>query len=66
MDIETQNIYFHVCANQRRRANEINKIMVEDGTICESQEDIGHAFINYYHKLFTSEARGALDDYLFS
>jgi len=40
--------------------------MDEFDKVCESQEAIGQAFINYYHNLFTSEVQGCLEEYLFA
>jgi hypothetical protein len=48
--------YFHACANQRKRRNTITAIQDVDGQEFTSLEGIERAFINYYQKLFTSEA----------
>jgi hypothetical protein len=56
--------YFHACANQRRKTNQINKIEDVRGLVWETQEDIGQAFINYYDNLFTSEFSGDMESCL--
>lgn len=48
--------YFYAYTNRRQRANQISRIKDERGCECESQEEIGQVFINYYNNLFTSEA----------
>jgi len=44
--------YFHMCANQRKRKNQIVEIKDKQGNHCSSQRDIEQAFIHYFQELF--------------
>lgn len=50
--------YFHACATQRQRKNQITSIQDESGRVWETQDSIGGAFVHYFSTLFTSEFRG--------
>ena len=45
--------YFHACANQRRKVNNIDHIRDERGALWENQEGVRGAFKNYFASLFT-------------
>jgi hypothetical protein len=49
--------FFHECANQKRIASSIYKVVDADGGVCEEQGTIAQAFICYYVCLFTTVAR---------
>jgi hypothetical protein len=49
--------FFHECANQKRTASSIYKVVDADGGVCEEQGTIAQAFICYYVCLFTTVAR---------
>jgi hypothetical protein len=51
--------YFHMCANQRNRRNQIVEIKDMHGTQCTTQGHIEMGFIHYFQELFL--ARDALD-----
>lgn len=46
--------YFHVCASQRREVNPISKFQNECGRLCNKNEEIANAFVQYYKQLFTT------------
>ncbi|GER56395.1 30S ribosomal protein S12 [Striga asiatica] len=47
--------YFHAHTAQRRKTNNITKIIKEDGTPCTSPEEITGCIEEFYSHLFTSE-----------
>lgn len=47
--------YFHACAKQRQEGNQIVQVLDEAGQVCNTQETIEQAFIDYYQNLFKSE-----------
>jgi hypothetical protein len=46
--------FFHAYANQRKKRNQISKIIDKDGRLCSSKEDIEEAFISFFKELFTA------------
>jgi hypothetical protein len=54
--------FYHTCANQRHRTNQITKIRDEAGENWESMEDIQTAFINYFSDLYKAGPTGDIDD----
>jgi adenylylsulfate kinase-like enzyme len=46
--------YFHACASQRQRRNQISHIVAMDGSLCSGKDTIDQAFIEYYQNLFIS------------
>jgi hypothetical protein len=53
--------FFYVCANQRKKANQIYKIEDEQGTIWESQGEVEKTFVNYFSGLFSADSIGNLE-----
>jgi hypothetical protein len=49
--------YFHACANQRRRTNQISRILDEDGRLCTTQDDIEQAFTNYFQIFYLQSSQ---------
>jgi hypothetical protein len=43
--------FFHAYANQRKKRNQISKIIDKDGRLCSSKEDIEEAFISFFKEL---------------
>ena len=56
MGTETQ--FFHASANKKQKANTIHKITDEQGRLCEDQETISNAFVQYYTNLFSTSGTG--------
>jgi exonuclease III len=56
--------FFHACANQRRKVNNISKIKDEGGRLWESQEEVGKVFVNYYQSLFLTGGEVDYEDCL--
>jgi hypothetical protein len=56
--------YFHACASQKNRKKYIEKIKDIGGRLCQSNEDIQSAFIQYYDDLFTVGNEIDLEPYL--
>jgi hypothetical protein len=54
--------FFHACANQRRRSNQIHSILDEQGLLRETQEDIGAAFTNYFNNLFATDGMEHMEE----
>jgi hypothetical protein len=46
--------YFHACASQRNRRNQIQQILNHEGRQCTTQQEIEGAFIDYFQGLFTA------------
>jgi hypothetical protein len=53
--------FYHACANQRKKSNQIYKIKDEQGMIWEAQGDIEKTFVNYFSGLFSTDCAGNLD-----
>ncbi|XP_042988663.1 uncharacterized protein LOC122316195 [Carya illinoinensis] len=53
-DGDSNSKFFHRCANQRRKTNEINCLVREDGSLTRDLEEISECFGNYYQSLFSS------------
>lgn len=56
--------YFHSRANQRNRRNFISSLTLEGGTILTEENQIGDAMVDYFQKLFTSEAPSSFEPIL--
>ncbi|XP_059428542.1 uncharacterized protein LOC132162311 [Corylus avellana] len=61
-DGDRNNKYFHACANQRRRRNQIEQVDNSRGQPCTSQDSVEQAFIEFYQDLFTSAGPHSIDD----
>jgi hypothetical protein len=46
--------FFHVCANQRKRRNNIGKIVDVNGVSCNQLEEIERAFVGYFQSLLST------------
>lgn len=53
-DGDRNSKFFDRCANQRRKTNEISKLVLDDGRIINDTEGIAEAFCQHYMALFTS------------
>lgn len=51
-DLNTK--FFHKCATNRKRKNQLKGLFEEDGTWCSTDEDIERVILQYYGKLFSS------------
>jgi hypothetical protein len=56
--------YFHTWANQRRKTNSIRQISDEGGTLWLKKGDISRVFLDYFKKLYTSQGRDRVHEYL--
>lgn len=52
-DLDGNIKFFHIMANVRQNKNQINKISI-DGRCVEDQDEIKHAFIQYFTSLYAS------------
>ncbi|KAA3455720.1 reverse transcriptase [Gossypium australe] len=50
--------YFHKCATTRRRANTINKLVLDDGREISNSTEINEAATEFFEDLFTSRGCG--------
>lgn len=48
--------YFHAYVAQRRKSNSIERLLNENGAVCESEEDLEEEIQHYYNNLFTSSS----------
>lgn len=46
--------FYHACANQRRKTNQILMIKIVDGSVLESLEEVRIGFIDYFTELFSA------------
>ncbi|XP_059436330.1 uncharacterized protein LOC132169290 [Corylus avellana] len=46
--------YFHACASQRKRRNQIEQIHDSNGRLCTQAMEIEGAFVNYFQTILTS------------
>ncbi|KAF5447221.1 hypothetical protein F2P56_032789 [Juglans regia] len=53
-DGDRNSKFFHRCANQRSKTNEISKLVLDDGRIINDMEGIAEAFCQHYMALFSS------------
>jgi hypothetical protein len=53
--------FFHARASARRRTNRIRFLLKDDGSKCEDQEGMQAMVLDYYQKLFSSEACTSMD-----
>ncbi|XP_042972967.1 uncharacterized protein LOC122304769 [Carya illinoinensis] len=58
---DSNSKFFHRCANQRRKTNEINCLVREDGSLSRDLEEISECFGNYYQSLFTLDDPVGID-----
>jgi hypothetical protein len=58
--------FFHAWASAQRRANKINSMARNDGSMTENQEEIKGMVQSFYHNLFTAEPCASLDAVLHS
>lgn len=56
--------FFHACANQRKKKNQIFKIQDAQGATWESPEEIKVAFVDYFANLFTAGGGSNMDQCL--
>jgi exonuclease III len=54
--------YFHACASQRRRANNIVAITDEGGSLYTSPEEIEKAFLNYFQGVLTTSNPSSMEE----
>ncbi|GER57833.1 tonoplast monosaccharide transporter2 [Striga asiatica] len=50
--------FFHAYTSQRRKANSIQRLVTDSGSICESKPDLEQHISEFYNTLFTSESSG--------
>lgn len=53
--------FYHACANQRRKLNQILKIEDEAGASWESPNEIQVAFVNYFSSIFSAGPIGDME-----
>jgi hypothetical protein len=58
--------FFNAYANQRKKRNQISKIIDKDGRLCSSKEDIEEAFISFRKELFTASQQREVKAYTIS
>jgi hypothetical protein len=56
--------FYHACANQQQRSNQILKIADAAGITLESPEDIKVDFVNYFTNLFIAGTIGNMEECL--
>ena len=56
--------YYDACANYRKKSNQRFSIIDEQGVVCNSNEAVGEAFVQYFSNLFTAGPVGNLESCL--
>ena len=56
--------YFHSRENQRNQRNFISKLVLDDGTRVENEQEIGKTMVDYFKTMFTSSNPTSFDSIL--
>lgn len=56
--------FFHLYANQRKKANRISEVTTISGRCCSTPSDISSAFVEYYQSIFSTSDPINLDECL--
>lgn len=55
-DGDRNTSFFHACASNRRRVNQIKKLHTDEGGVVEGEEELRELIASYYKSLFSSVA----------
>jgi hypothetical protein len=55
-DGDKNSRFFHACASEKRKVNQLRRLSADDGRIVEGEEDLRTFIARYYQDLFTSSA----------